>query len=233
MLRLMFSLIKIDSHSSDQLFSSFLLSSDYFNQKRYEWQPFLMPWQIHNFKIIFKPECIRFWLKSDSTSPMKFYVTQTFIKQLKSAYSKWPVHAEDIVQEMQTSIHHYNIEGEINIPAGFGISVINNVTAEELIYAKFQGIQMNFCRVEKIYVFSGHINSLQIDNQLSKAEKRQFLHCQVNALKRGEIYCGNLFKLMPFSSDSSFSFFPAIKIEISYTPLENYDAFDPTFIIIM
>uniref|UniRef100_A0A914YK24 Uncharacterized protein n=1 Tax=Panagrolaimus superbus TaxID=310955 RepID=A0A914YK24_9BILA len=116
---------------------------------------------------------------------------------------------------------------KINIPAGFGISLVNNTTSEELIYARFRGVQIIFCRVEKIYIFSGHVLSLQVDNQLLNAETWHFLYCQVNALK-GKI--SDESDSSPNSSllepDQSSPIFPAIKIEISYTPMEDYDAVD-------
>uniref|UniRef100_A0A914YP04 Chorein N-terminal domain-containing protein n=1 Tax=Panagrolaimus superbus TaxID=310955 RepID=A0A914YP04_9BILA len=122
MLRLMLSTIQIETYSEDKILSYFILSSDYFNQQHFDWEPFLEPWLVQNFRIRVKPDCIRFWLKSDSPVPLDFNVTQTFCQQFKSAQSKWPVHKEDVVQELQAP-HHFNIDGEINIPAGFDFEV--------------------------------------------------------------------------------------------------------------
>uniref|UniRef100_A0A914XXR6 Ricin B lectin domain-containing protein n=1 Tax=Panagrolaimus superbus TaxID=310955 RepID=A0A914XXR6_9BILA len=128
---------------------------------------------------------------------------------------------------LDQSNKYFNIDGEIS-PINIGISVVNNA-AEELIYARFQGVQMHFCRIDKTYQITGHVNTIEADNQLLTTDRWQVLYCQVNALKGGDIDSPNFDTLSnssPNEFDWSLPVRPALKFELNCTPMEHYDAFD-------
>uniref|UniRef100_A0AC34FAX8 Vitellogenin n=1 Tax=Panagrolaimus sp. ES5 TaxID=591445 RepID=A0AC34FAX8_9BILA len=128
---------------------------------------------------------------------------------------------------MEQSNQYFNIDGEIS-PINIGISIVNNI-AEELIYARFQGVQMHFCRIDKTYQITGHVNTIQADNQLLTTDKWQVLYCQVNALKGGDIESPDFDALSnssPNDLDWNLPIRPALKFELNCTPMEHYDAFD-------
>uniref|UniRef100_A0AC35FWT7 Ricin B-type lectin domain-containing protein n=1 Tax=Panagrolaimus sp. PS1159 TaxID=55785 RepID=A0AC35FWT7_9BILA len=126
---------------------------------------------------------------------------------------------------MEHSNNYFNVDGEIS-PINIGISLVNNM-AEELIYIRFQGVQMHFCRIDKTYQITGHVNTIQADNQLLTTDRWQVLYCQVNALNGGDIDSPN-FESLSNSSPNEFDLpiRPALKFELNCTPMEHYDAFD-------
>ena len=121
-------------------------------------------------------------------------------------------------------IQYYNFDGEIHMPAGIGISLVNDV-AEELIYARFQGVQMHFCRIEKTYQITGYVNVVQIDNQTLTTDRWQVLYCHTNAIKGTDDDKSDI-SSPTGSESSSITVRPALKLEMNYTPMEHYDAFD-------
>ncbi|KAH7710838.1 Protein C25H3.8 [Aphelenchoides avenae] len=74
---------------------------------------------------------------------------------------------------------------------------------------------------QKTYQLNGHVNQIQVDNQLLTTERWQVLYCEVNALK------GDADSIDSHADAlSAITMQPALKLEMNCTPMENYDAFD-------
>ena len=113
----------------------------------------------------------------------------------------------------------WNIDAEIKMAAGIGISLISGHN-EELIYARFQGVQMHLCRIEATYQVTGHVNLIQVDNQVLMTERWPVLYCQVNSLKDVDD------ETLMNSKNIDIPMKPALKLEMNCTPKQHYDAFD-------
>lgn len=61
-------------------------------------------------------------------------------------------------------------------------------------------------------------------------ERWPFIYCEVNALKSdSEIIADGQPPLPSAIAAQTFAMRPALKLEMSYTPMQNYDAFDVRF----
>ncbi|VDN87904.1 unnamed protein product, partial [Brugia pahangi] len=96
---------------------------------------------------------------------------------------------------------------------GIGLSFINGLH-EELIYARFQGIVLHVNRQGPTYQITGSVEVIQADNQLLTTDRWQVLFCQQDMTSTD-----------PSLQESHVSV-PALKLEMNWTPLEHYDAFD-------
>uniref|UniRef100_A0A1I7RJH0 Ras-associating domain-containing protein n=1 Tax=Bursaphelenchus xylophilus TaxID=6326 RepID=A0A1I7RJH0_BURXY len=124
--------------------------------------------------------------------------------------------------DTKTAKPSYSMEVRLEVPAGLGISVVNN-QSEELIYALFKGLEFTVMKTDSTYQMTGSVSVIQIDNQLLYAEKWPVLYCEVNALKtEGET------PESPgtFEPPAMRLTKPALKLEMSCNPRTHYDAFD-------
>ncbi|VDK72688.1 unnamed protein product [Litomosoides sigmodontis] len=103
-----------------------------------------------------------------------------------------------------------NFEVNVSMRNGIGLSFINGLH-EELIYARFQGIVLHINRQGPTYQITG---SVEADNQLLTTDRWQVLFCQQDATNNES------------SLSESHISVPALKLEMNWTPLEHYDAFD-------
>ena len=101
MLRLILSSVHLDTIIGENLSSNFQLSIDYFNQLVYGWEPFIEPWQIKEFNLNWKSNCLHLGLKPDPLSPLDINVTQTLIQQMKQFHSKWPLHKKTLDRDFR------------------------------------------------------------------------------------------------------------------------------------
>ncbi|KAM3719637.1 Intermembrane lipid transfer protein [Dirofilaria immitis] len=106
----------------------------------------------------------------------------------------------------------WNFEINVSMRNGIGLSFINGYH-EELIYARFQGIVLHMNRQGPTYQITGSVEVIQADNQMLTTDRWQVLFCQQDVSAESD-------PLEPHVS------VPALKLEVSYTPLEYYDAFD-------
>ncbi|CAG9534944.1 unnamed protein product [Cercopithifilaria johnstoni] len=106
-----------------------------------------------------------------------------------------------------------NFEVNVSMRNGIGLSFINGLH-EELIYARFQGIVLHVNRQGPTHQITGSVEVIQADNQLLTTDRWQVLFCQqdMTSIESG-------------LSESHVSV-PAVKLEMNWTPLEHYDAFD-------
>lgn len=107
----------------------------------------------------------------------------------------------------------WNFELNVSMQNGIGLSFINGLH-EELIYARFQGIVLHVNRQGPTYQITGSVEVIQADNQLLTTDRWQVLFCQQDMTSTD-----------PSLQESHVSV-PALKLEMNWTPLEHYDAFD-------
>uniref|UniRef100_A0A1I8EVF2 Ricin B-type lectin domain-containing protein n=1 Tax=Wuchereria bancrofti TaxID=6293 RepID=A0A1I8EVF2_WUCBA len=107
----------------------------------------------------------------------------------------------------------WNFELNVSMQNGIGLSFINGLH-EELIYARFQGIVLHVNRQGPTYQITGSVEVIQADNQLLTTDRWQVLFCQQDMTGTD-----------PGLQESHVSV-PALKLEMNWTPLEHYDAFD-------
>ncbi|KAL3994358.1 hypothetical protein ACH3XW_21415 [Acanthocheilonema viteae] len=106
-----------------------------------------------------------------------------------------------------------NFEVNVSMRNGVGLSFINGLH-EELIYARFQGIVLHVNRQGSTYQITGSVEVIQADNQLLTTDRWQVLFCQQDATSTES------------GLTESYISVPALKLEMNWTPLEHYDAFD-------
>lgn len=123
----------------------------------------------------------------------------------------------EVENDITTARPKWSLETRLEIPAGLGISVVNN-QHEELLYALFKGVELTVINTDNTYQMTGSVAVIQVNNQLLYAEKWPVLYCEVNAMKSD-----------PDQMDYEQSprlIKPALKLEMSCNPREHYDAFD-------
>ncbi|KAI6183494.1 hypothetical protein M3Y97_00495100 [Aphelenchoides bicaudatus] len=122
------------------------------------------------------------------------------------------LHPDD---DSNTSAPPTSLDIHLDLAAGLGVSLVRD-QAEELIYVLFKGVELNLMKKNNNYQLAGHVNAIQIDNQLFNADRWPVLYCDAYVLRSDDLPEG----------DEKGPVLPALKMEISWTPKKYYDAFD-------
>ncbi|GLH07616.1 Vacuolar protein sorting-associated protein 13D [Gryllus bimaculatus] len=120
-------------------------------------------------------------LKEGSPSPTALALTQSVIED-----RQWPLPMIARPITLHTPPAEVGeLEVNLKLPAGVGVSLVSRRPAEELLFAHLAGIEMEMLRAAGQHTLSLRVQDIQVDNQLYEAQCPVVVHVSPSN-KRGE-----------------------------------------------